>query len=200
MRTARARRFTWARLWPPAEEGAAAPRTSRRAKPARAEPVFRQAEFAEDPKDKEALIKRATELDPRISEYWIELAQLQTANGHASLAQGSWLKAEDSAKNEAERERIHQLHENSEQARLDALDAERRREREELHEADQRAQIKETDSIHTAEERANRALDAAAGGGPVGEAVPFSSLVAKKKVAGVLTASRLPQDRGPFVG
>ncbi len=151
-----------------------------------AEPVFRQAEFANDPKDKEALIKRATQLDPRISEYWIELAQLQTTNGHASLAQGSWLKAEDSAKNDAERQRIHQLRENSEQARLDALEAERKRERDELHEADQRAQVKETDSIHAAEERANRALDAAAGGGPVGEAVPFSALVPKKKVVGVL--------------
>jgi len=152
-----------------------------------AEPVFRQSEFAEDPKEKEALIKRATQLDPRISEYWIELAQVQTTNGHASLAQGSWLKAEDSAKNEVERERIHELRENSEQARLDALEAERRREREELHEADQRAQGKETDSIHAAEERANRALDAAAGGSPVGDAVPFSSLIPKKKVSGILT-------------
>jgi hypothetical protein len=152
-----------------------------------AEPVFRQAEFADDPKEKESLLKRATQLDPRISEYWIELAQIQTTNGHPSLAQGSWLKAEDSAKNEAERERIHQLRENSEQARLDALEAERRREREELHEADQRAQIKETDSIRAAEQKANRALDAAAGGGSVGEAVPFSSLVPKKKITGVLT-------------
>ncbi len=152
-----------------------------------AEPVFRQAEFAASPQEKEALIKRATQLDPRISEYWIELAQLQTTNGHASLANGSWLKAEDSAKNEAERTRIQQLRESSEQARLDALEAERRREREELREADQRAQVKETDSIHAAEERANRALDAAAGGNPVGDAVPFSSLVPKKKVAGVLT-------------
>jgi hypothetical protein len=152
-----------------------------------AEPVFRQAEFTEDLNEKETLVKRATQLDPRISQYWIELAQVQTANGHASLAQGSWLKAEDSAKNEVERERIHQLHANSEQARLDALEAERRREREELHETDRRAQRSETDSIQAAEERANRALDAAAGGGKVGEAVPFSTLVPKKKISGVLT-------------
>jgi len=138
-----------------------------------AEPIFRQAEFAENPNEKEALIKRATQLDPRISEYWIELAQLQTSNGHASLAQGSWLKAEDSAKNEAERQRIHELRENSEQARLDA--------------ADQRAQIKETDSIHAAEEKANRALDAAAGGAKVDDAIPYSALVPQKKISGVLT-------------
>jgi hypothetical protein len=171
----------------PAEEALPLLKKAAEMNPLWAEPVFRQAQFADDPKEKEALIKRATQLDPRISEYWIELAQVQTANGHASLAQGSWLKAEDSAKNEAERERIHQLRENSEQARLDALEAERRREREELHESDQHALIKETDSIRTAEERANRALDAAAGGTPVGDAVPFSALVPKKKVAGVLT-------------
>ena len=131
-----------------------------------AEPVFRQAQYAETPTEKEALLKRATQLDPRISEYWIELAQLQTANGHASLAQGSWLKAEDSAKNEQERERIHKMRTDSEQARLDAMEAENRREREELHEADQRAKGSEEAAIHAAEERANRALDAAAGGTP----------------------------------
>ena len=98
-----------------------------------AEPVFRQAQFAENLTDKEALIKRATQLDPRISQYWIELAQTQTANGHASFAQGSWLKAEDSAKNEQERERIHKLRTDSEQARLDALEAERKRDREQAH-------------------------------------------------------------------
>jgi len=152
-----------------------------------AEPIFRQAEFAENPKEKEALIKRATQLDPRISEYWIELAQLQTTNGHASLAQGSWLKAEDSAKNDAERERIHELRENSEQARLDALEAERKREREELHEADQRAQVKESDAIHAAEEKANRALDAQAGGGKVDDPIPYSALVPTKKISGLLT-------------
>jgi len=152
-----------------------------------AEPVFRQAEFTTNLNEKETLIKRATQLDPRISEYWIDLAQLQIQNGHVALAQGSWLKAEDSAKNEQERERIHQLRADSEQARLDAMEVERRRDREEAHEADQRAQRVQEDSIRRAEERANRALDAAAGGEKVGEAVPFSSLLPKKKFSGVLT-------------
>ena len=152
-----------------------------------AEPVYRQAQFAENSTEKEALIKRATQLDPRISDYWIELAQLQTANGHASFAQGSWLKAEDSAKNEKERERIHQLRTDSEQARLDALEAENKREREEVHEADRRAKGQSDASIRAAEERANRSLDAAAGGTQVGEPVPYASLLPKKKMAGVLT-------------
>jgi hypothetical protein len=152
-----------------------------------AEPVFRQAEFAQNLLEKETLIRRATQLDPRISEYWIQLAQVQTANGHVSLASGSWLKAEDSAKNEQERERIHALRMSSEQARLDALEVERRREREELHEADRKAQHAETDAIREAEEKANRALDAAAGGAKVEDAVPYASLVPKKKIRGVLT-------------
>jgi len=152
-----------------------------------AEPVFRQAQFAENLTEKEALIKRATQLDPRISQYWIELAQTQTANGHASFAQGSWLKAEDSAKNEQERARIHQLRTESEQARLDALEIERKRDRESVHEADQRAQHVQADAIRAAEERANRAMDEAAGGAKVGDAVPYASLLPKKKMVGTLT-------------
>ncbi len=152
-----------------------------------AEPVFRQAQFTEDPQEKENLIRRATQLDPRISQYWIELAKLQTTNGHASLAQGSWLKAEDSAKNEEERARIHQMHVDSEKSRLDALEAEQRRERTEVHDADQRAQKVQEDAIHAAEERANRQLDAAAGGAPVGDTVSYASLLPKKKMIGALT-------------
>jgi len=170
----------------PAAEALPLLKTAAQMNPLWAEPVFRQAEFAQTLTEKEALIKRATQLDPRISEYWVQLAQVQTADGHASLAQGSWLKAEDSAKNETERGRIHKLRTDSEQARLDAMEAENRREREEVHEADRRAQQVEEDAIHAAEAKANRSLDAAAGGAPVGDAVPYSSLVPKKKVSGVL--------------
>ena len=179
--------YVGAALDRPAKDAVPLLKEAAKINPLWAEPVFRQAQFAENDTDKEALIKRATQLDPRISEYWIELAQVQTTNGHASFAQGSWLKAEDSAKNEKERERIHQLRTESEQARLDALEAERKRDREEAHEADRRARGVEESSIHAAEERANRAMDAAAGSTPVGEPVPYSSLLPKKKTAGVLT-------------
>lgn len=148
-----------------------------------AEPVFRQAQLAADPNQKEALIKKATQLDPRISQYWIELAQVQTTNGHASLAQGSWLRAEDSAKNETERQRIHQMHMDSEKQRLDAIEAERIREREELHLADRHAQDAEANRIHAAEQKAN----ASVGDAPIGEVVPWNSVVPQKKVLGTLT-------------
>jgi hypothetical protein len=150
-----------------------------------AEPVFRQAQFASG-EDKGTLLKRATELDPRISQYWVELAQWETTNGHASRAPGSWLRAEDSARNEAERLRIHQLRMDSEEQRLDAADAERRREREELHQADQRAQNAESERIRAAEQKANQAVSTAAGSAPPGEVVPWSSMIPQKKLQGVL--------------
>jgi len=151
-----------------------------------AEPVFRQAQFASDLAQKEDLIKRATQLDPRISQYWIELAQVQTVNGHASLAQGSWLRAEDSARNDAEREHIQQLRDASEQQRLDAADAERRRERDEVRLADRQAQKAEANRISSAEDKANQALDAAAGGEKPVEVVPWNSVVPTKKIQGLL--------------
>ena len=150
-----------------------------------AEPIFRQAQFASG-EDKGTLLKRATELDPRISQYWVELAQWQTTNGHASRAPGSWLRAEDSARNEAERMRIHQLRMDSEEQRLDAADAERRREREELHQADQRAQNAETERIRAAEQKANQAVSTAAGSAAPGEVVPWSSMIPHKKLQGLL--------------
>jgi predicted phage tail protein len=150
-----------------------------------AEPVFRQAQFASG-EDKGTLLKRATQLDPRISQYWVELAQWQTLNGHASAAPGSWLRAEDSARNEAERTRIHQLRMDSEEQRLDAADAERRREREELHQADQRAQNAEAERIRAAERKANQAVNAAAGSITPAEVVPGSSTVPQKKLRGLL--------------
>ena len=41
--------------------------------------------------------------------------------------------------------------------------------------------------IHAAEQRANREMDELAGNKPVGETVPYASLLPKKKMAGVLT-------------
>ena len=175
--------YVAAALDQPAEEALPLLKKASQLNPLWAEPFFRQAQFAADLKDKEAFIKKATQLDPRISQYWIELAQVQVTNGHASLAQGSWLRAEDSAKNEAERERIHKLHMDSEKERLDAMEAERRREREEAHLADQRAQDAEANRIHAAEEKANNSV----GEAPIGEVVPWNSVVPKKKILGVLT-------------
>lgn len=150
------------------------------------EPVYLQAQLSTNPAEKEALLKKATQLEPRATNYWLELAHIQTANGHASAAQGSWLRAEVSAPTEAERERIHQARLDSEQERLDAAERERRREREAVHLADQKAQDSEAARIRAAEEKANQAVDSAAGGTKPSDIVSWDSL-ASRKVRGVLT-------------
>jgi hypothetical protein len=146
-----------------------------------AEPVFRQAELTNDPNEKLALIKKATQLDPRGTQYWIALAQLQTTLGQASAAQGSWVRAEDSAPTPTERERLHRQRVESERERLDAAEAAEKRERDAAHEADDKAQDAESARIRAAEQRANAARPDAPG-----EVLQWNDLVPKKQLTGRL--------------
>ena len=150
------------------------------------EPVYLQTQLASKPAEKEALLKKAAELDPRNTKYWLELAQVQTSNGHASAAQGSWLRAEDSAPTQAERERIHQQRLDSEQERLDAAERERQRERDAVHLADQKAQDTEAAGIRAAEQAANQSVDGIARDSEPSNVVSWDSL-ASKKIRGMLT-------------
>ncbi|MBV9762252.1 MAG: hypothetical protein JO340_16950 [Acidobacteriaceae bacterium] len=163
-----------------------------------AEPVFKQAEFASATAQKEALLKQAIQLDPRATEDWLELAKVQAEAGEASAAQGTWLRAEDSAPTAEERDRIHKMRLDSEQERLDAAEQARRRDREAAHLDDERAQQAELDRIRAAEAKANRAADAQAGTDKPENAVPWDQVVKQKKLAGMLiqvdclrTATRL---------
>ena len=151
------------------------------------EPVYQRSRLIDDPAEKESLLRKAAELEPRRTNFWIELAQLQTTDGHALAAQGSWLRAEDSAPTEAERTRIHDLRLGSEQERLDAAETERVRERDSAHLDDQRAQEAEMARIHAAEEKANQSLDHAAGGEKPAEIVPWDAIVPKKTLLATLT-------------
>jgi hypothetical protein len=151
-----------------------------------AEPVYLQAQYAENPSEKESVLKTALKLEPRNTAYWVELAQLQTVAGEASVAQGSWLRAEDSAANSVERDRVHQLRISSEQERLDAAETARRRERDAVHLADQQAQQAEADRIRAAEQKANQALATASGEEKPEPAVSWNSLVQEKKLTGTL--------------
>jgi len=164
--------------------------------PAWAEPLVQQARLTSNGKDKVALLKKATELDPRGTEYWIDLAQAQTAASEGTAAQGSWLRAEDSAETASERERVHQLRLDSEQARLDAVEEATSREREAPHLANQRAERSETARIRAAEKRANAALDSAAGGDKPETVVPWSDVIPQKKLTGKLTKVECLGSRG----
>ncbi len=151
-----------------------------------AEPVFREAQLTSDPAAKEALLKKATQLNPRMTEYWIELARIETSQGEATAAQGTWLRAENSAAPGAERDQVHQLRIGSEQERLDAAEEASRREREAVHLADEQAQQAESDRIRAAEAQANANKDAAAGGQKPENAVSWDQVVPHKKLDGRL--------------
>ena len=152
-----------------------------------AEPVYRQIQFGTTPGEKEGLLKTALQLNPRATEYWIELARLETIAGEATAAQGSWLRAEDSAPTDAEREHVHQLRLGSERERLDAAEAARLRDRNSVHAADEQAQQDQSDRIRAAEQKANQALDSAAADPKAPETVPWNSLVGEKPLKGTLT-------------
>ncbi len=151
------------------------------------EPVYLQAQLTENAGEKETLLKSAIELNRREPEYWITLAKTQTTDGHAASAQGSWLRAEEAAPTEAERARIHQLRMDSEEARLDAAEKAREQEREAVHIANRRAQQAQTSRVRAAEEKANRALDAASGSSRPETVVPWADVVPRKRLSGVLT-------------
>ncbi len=150
-------------------------------------PIYAEAQLAATSAEKESLLKTALQLDPRNTGCWIELAQLQTTLGEATAAQGSWLRAEDSAPDVSERDRVHQLRLASEQQRLDAADEAQRRDRESVHLADQQAQQAEADRIRAAEQKANQTVDGASGDEAPSNAVPWNSLVRQKKLSGTLT-------------
>jgi hypothetical protein len=72
-----------------------------------------------------------------------------------------------------------------ETARLDGVEADRKREHDEAIQADQRAQQSEADRIHAAEERANKA-NAAASSSSDADIVDFNSLVKTQKSYGTV--------------
>lgn len=151
-----------------------------------AEPMFIQAQLAPNLAEREVLLKKAVQLDPRSTKAWLSLADTQTTNGHATAAQGTWLRAEDSAVPGPERDRIHQLRLSSEQARLNAAEAARRSERESAQRDDERAQQAEAARIRAAEEKANQQQEAAAGGITPERVVPWEETVRQRKVQGTL--------------
>ena len=150
-------------------------------------PIYRQAAFADTPGAKESLLRAALKLDPRATGYWIELAKVQTGLGEATAAQGSWLRAEDSAANERERQRIHLLATGSETERLDAAAAAAARERNAARLDDEQAQQAESDRIRAAEQKANDAVAGAGGVSNPSDAVTWSDLAREKELSGTLT-------------
>ncbi len=170
----------------PADQALALLKRAAQLNPLWAEPIFLQAQLATDLAQREVLLQKAVQLDPRSTKAWLALADVQTANGHATAAQGTWLRAEDSAPTPSERERIHQLRLDSEQTRLDAAEAARRKERDAARLDDARAQESEAARIRAAEEKANQQLETEAGGVKPEKVVPWEETVRQRKVQGTL--------------
>ena len=148
------------------------------------EPIYQEAEATEDLTQREALLKRAIQVNPRATDYWVALARTQMANGHALAAQSSWVRAEDSAPDEAKRKFVQHLHDSLENERLEEASAERKRERDDAVLADQRAQQAEADRIRASEERANKASAAQAGSSSDTDVVDWNSLTKTQKAYG----------------
>jgi hypothetical protein len=151
-----------------------------------AEPIFLQAQLTSDLAQREVLLMKAVQLDRRSTKAWLALADTQTANGHATAAQGTWLRAEDSAAPGPERDGIHQLRLGSEQERLNAAEAARRQERESAQRDDERSQQAEAARIRAAEDKANQQQEAAAGGVKPEKVVPWEETVRQRKIQGTL--------------
>jgi hypothetical protein len=156
-----------------------------------AEPVYQEAQLqpADTEADriaKEALLKQALALDPRRTDIWIDLAHLQANDGHAALSQGSWLRAAESASTPAEKKRIEDMAASTEEDRLNAAEAERKREREAAIADDQRAQDAELARIKAAEDKANANLNGSGDDPTPEKVVPWEDTLPKKTVRGQL--------------
>lgn len=152
-----------------------------------ADPLVRQAELTENPATREELLKKAAALDRRQPRIFVELAKAQIANGHANLAAGSWLRAEDAAPTEAERDRVHQLRLDAENGRLDAAEAARQSEIDAAFQADQRAQRSQAARVRAAEQKANKALGAESKIAPPEAPLAWNQLAGEKKAEGTVT-------------
>ena len=152
-----------------------------------AEPFFLQAEATDDLNQREELLKQGLKMDPRSTDNWVTLARTQMANGHSQAAQSSWVRAEDSAPDDARRKLVQNMHDGMENARLDQAEADRKREHEEAVLADQRAQQAEVDRIHAAEDRANKANAAASSSTSNTDIVDYGSLIKTEKTYGNVT-------------
>ncbi|MGH9611415.1 MAG: hypothetical protein ACRD34_17245, partial [Bryobacteraceae bacterium] len=153
-----------------------------------AKPLAVEAGLTADSHRREKLLKKAVQLDPRATGYWIELAKAETANGESTAAEGSWLRAEQSAPTPAKAAHIHEMQAASEQQRLNDEEAAARREQNAAIEAEEQAQGAQMARIQAAEKAANQAVTATAGDAPPEKAVPWNTAFPHKKLAGTLTA------------
>jgi hypothetical protein len=129
-----------------------------KANPRWAPPHVKLADLEAEPAGKVKELKAAATLEPRNSELWQMLAKVQTQAEQYADAEKSWMVAERSAANDAERERIHKSRTDFEEERAAFEIAERKRLAEERAAELQRIKDGAAEEVHAAERAANRRM------------------------------------------
>ncbi|HXE13343.1 MAG TPA: hypothetical protein VN633_14555 [Bryobacteraceae bacterium] len=119
-------------------------------------PYAKLAALAKKPAEKESFLVEATKRNPRSSELWQSLAEVQSAEGKGMAAQNSWIRAADAAATSEERAQVEKKRKSLETQRLDAMDKAKRDAREAALADDQKAYDAQMARIHEAEAKANR--------------------------------------------
>ena len=121
------------------------------------EPHFHWGQRESAPNRQVPPIKRATELEPRNIDYWIALAEAQTAAMDFAAASLSWRQAERAGPDEKTRASLDQRRRDFEQRRIDLEASERRRVEEEKRQEIEKLKNEALVSIRAAEAKANAA-------------------------------------------
>jgi tetratricopeptide (TPR) repeat protein len=151
-----------------------------------AEPYFRSAELEKDhPELRATLLKKATSLDPRNSDYWQALARTEIAARNYGEAQKAWAGAERAAATDEERARIHQVRLDVERERAEYEASELKRIAGEREQDIQRVKAQSDAAIHSAEEEARKKMNPSGAAPPKPEAW-YEAPNAGARVQGVL--------------
>jgi hypothetical protein len=137
------------------QKSRAALRKAMELNPRWAEPHARWAAGETDPVRRSIVYKKAAELDPRSTPYWIAVAEAQQDAKDFAAANQSWRMAERSASDPTERAAIERRRLEFEQNKLDLEAAERRRQAEEKRRELEELKQKALADIRAAEARAN---------------------------------------------
>jgi hypothetical protein len=119
-------------------------------------PYAKLAALSKQPAEKESFLLEATKRNPRSSELWQSLAEVQSAEGKGMAAQNSWIRAEDAAVTPESRAEVEKKRKSLENQRLDAMEKAKRDAREAAIADNQRAYDAQMARIRAAEEKANR--------------------------------------------
>jgi len=123
------------------------------------DPFVRLAETEPGPVRRAFWLKKAAEASPRDIELWKKLAKSASEAEQFEDAARAWAMAENAAGSDEERQKVRDERMQAEQSRLDAADAERKREDDERRADLERVRQASLAAIHAAEAKANKDMN-----------------------------------------